>query len=415
QGKSKQANLNSQKSKRRGINMKKLIVALLAVSLLAFGSLASAQESYVGGGFEAAGHVMTGGGYQHHNNRDNTYFINEGDYRYEVGPIGKYVGTESGTRTDQFSFFVDEVELDLMKSFGENIRLRADLDFGRVASSGYQTQPFVLEQAYATANIPVGNGIEFLLGRFNTPIGFESVDVIDNYTISQSAMLGLRPTNTTGAKIYYAFSDLVDLHFYIVNELTQDTDVKVGDVPSLGLRLGFNWGDEGMESTVGISPFFGPESRFSNKHFTFGGDVDVNWWITEAFALGLEGLFRRDDAVTNTKSVTPGSDTEYMAGLLNLHYAFSDVWDGTLKFCFAKQYDTSNLVNINAVAANGAFSPYNLTGAEQTMYQISLAGGYAIADGAKLKMEGRFDIVNLRGASNTEYDYGVAMAFGYRF
>jgi len=131
--------------------------------------------------------------------------------------------------------------------------------------------------------------------------------------------------------------------------------------------------------------------------------------------LGLEGLFRRDDAVTNTKSVTPGSDTEYMAGLLNLHYAFSDVWDGTLKFCFAKQYDTSNLVNINAVAANGAFSPYNLTGAEQTMYQISLAGGYAIADGAKLKMEGRFDIVNLRGASNTEYDYGVAMAFGYRF
>mgnify|MGYP003342882864 CR=1 FL=1 len=43
---------------------------------------------------------------------------------------------------------------------------------------------FTLEQAYATANIPVGNGIEFMLGRFNTPIGFESVDVNENDTIT---------------------------------------------------------------------------------------------------------------------------------------------------------------------------------------------------------------------------------------
>ena len=389
--------------------MKKFTLAILALAVAAFvATSASAEEKYVAGGFEAAGHVMVGAGWTHNTSKypaAGAYFTNDGDYSYLVGVMGKYSnGTFSG-KSDQFSFFVDEVELDLMKSFGENIRLRADMDFGRAAfvnsSTGVLQPTFVLEQAYATANIPVGNGIEFMLGRFNTPIGFEAVDVIDNDTISKSAIgTGLRPTNTTGLKIYYSFSDLVDLHFYIVNSLTQDSLVKINSVPSFGFRLGFNWGEEGTESTFGISGLFGPETRLSNKHFTYAGDIDVNWWITEAFALGVEGIFRRDNAFG-------GSNTEYMGGLLNLHYAFSDVWDGTLKFCFAKQFDPSNL------AAATAWT--NLTGAEQAIYQASLAGGYEIADGAKLKMEGRFDIINPTGASNTYYNYGLALGFGYNF
>ncbi|MFH1874620.1 MAG: outer membrane beta-barrel protein [Pseudomonadota bacterium] len=388
--------------------MKKLLIAFIAVGLLAFGFSAQAQESYVGGGFEAAGHVMAGGGWQRHNNQGVTYNVFDGDNAgYGPGVMGKYEGQAPAASTDYFGFFVDEVELDLMKSFGENIRLRADLDFGRVASSGLNTAAFVLEQAYATANIPVGNGIEFLLGRFNTPIGFEAADVIDNYTISKSAISYLRPINTTGAKIYYAFNDLVDLHFYVVNSLTQDSDAKINDVPSLGLRLGFNWGDDG-ESTLGISPFFGPETRASNKHFTFGGDVDLNWWVTEEFALGAEALFRRDNAFG-----AGVSNTEYLAGLLNLHYAFSDVWDGTLKYCFAKQFDPGNY-RLAGLAANPLNAWNNLTGAEQSMHQIALAGGYAIADGAKLKLEGRFDMVKPAGAAK-QYTYGLAMAFAYRF
>jgi hypothetical protein len=389
--------------------MKKLFIAILAFALFAFiATGAQAQEKYVAGGFEMAGHVMAGGGYQHQNNKATTYFTTDGDIGYFAGPIGKYLGQIPGPRTDHFSFFVDEVELDIMKSFGENVRLRADLDFARVASSGLFSAAFVLEQAYATANIPVGNGIEFLIGRFNTPIGFESVDVIDNDTISKSVLVtGLRPANTTGMKIYYPFSDLVDFHFYVVNTLTQDSDVKVNDLPSFGFRLGFNWGDEGTESTFGVSGLFGPESRFSNRHFTYAGDLDLNWWITESFALGMEALFRRDNAVTNTTGVAAGSNSEYLAGLLNLHYAFSDVWDGTLKFAYAKQFDPSNMVP--------ATTWTNLTGAEQSIYQIALAGGYMIADGAKLKLEGRFDIINPTGASNTEYVYGGALAFGYDF
>jgi len=393
--------------------MKKLLIVALVLGLAFVAGNVNAQEKYVGGGFEASGHIVAGMGYQHFNNKTQTEVANNGDVTTYAGPMGKYLGNAPTNRQDAFSFFVDEVELDLVKSFGENVRFRADLDFGRANSSGRGTNAFSLEQAYATANIPIGNGVEFLLGRFNTPIGFESADVADNDLISQTILVrGMRPVNTTGAKIYYAFNDLVDLHFYVVNSLYRDSMVKWNDVPSMGARLGFNWGEEGTESTVGISAFFGPESRVSNKHFTYGVDVDANWWATESFALGLEALFVRSDSVTNTKSVTAGSNLEALGGLVNLHYLFSDVWDGTLRYSLARQYDRATGTDVTGTTP--LFNS-NFTGAEQWVHEIALGGGYAIADGAKFKLEGRMDIVNPEGASNTEYVYGAVAGFVYDF
>lgn len=390
--------------------MRKLFSFALVLGFVAFMATANAQES-VAGGFEMNGSIVTGMGYQHHNNDASTYATNDGDRTYFSGVLGAYLPLVAvpAVSSDYFTFFLDAVELDVTKSFGENIKLRADVDVLRgtalttataATNAAAMASAVSLEQAYATANIPVGNGIEFLLGRFNAPMGFESADVASNYLISKSALgAGLRPVNMTGAKLYYAFTDLIDLHFYVVNTLYRDSAIVTRDIPSVGARLGFNWGEDDAMNTIGVSPMFGPETRISNKHYTFGGDLDFNVWLTEAFAIGGEGLFTRNNNFGGT------SNTEYMSGLLNLHYAFTDVWDGTLQFVLAKQYDPG------ADAAGVT----NLTGFTQTIYQAALGGGYAIADGAKLKLEGRFDIVNPTGASNTEYIYGGAMAFNYDF
>lgn len=387
--------------------MKKLLIAVVSLSVISMFAMNVSASEYVAGGFEAAGHVVAGVGYQHQNNKAATEATMDDVATLSwAGVIGRYVPT-MGPREDHMEFFVDEVELDLMKSFGENIRLRADLDFGRF-QSGSMHNPFDLEQAYATANIPLGNGIEFLLGRFNVPIGFESVDVTDNDTISKSILIrsGIRPTNTTGLKFYYAFSDLVDFHFYLANRLTRDNmRAKINDIPSVGMRLGFNWGEQGTESTFGISAFFGPEHDGNfKKHFTYAGDLDLNWWVTEVFALGLEGIFRRDNALP----VAGAQNMLTFGGLLNLKYLFSDVWDGTLKYVFAQQNKGTNgqwdFIGGGVAAA-----------VKQSVHEISLAGNYAIADGAKLKLEGRFDIVDPTGGGNNQYVYGAALAFAYDF
>src|SRR5579885_245023 len=124
--------------------MKKLLV-LAAVVALAIPAMAHAEE---GSELEISGNVTTLAGWEH-------------AFKNPVFPVSGILGDglagPGGVTTDTFGFFVDQVELDLAKSFGENIRIRADLDFSphRVNAGGGQVE---IEQAYATANIPAGNG-----------------------------------------------------------------------------------------------------------------------------------------------------------------------------------------------------------------------------------------------------------------
>ncbi|OGQ22765.1 MAG: hypothetical protein A3C46_04740 [Deltaproteobacteria bacterium RIFCSPHIGHO2_02_FULL_44_16] len=403
--------------------MKKLhFILALVVAVFGIQYSAQAEEKYVAGGFEASGNVVSGFGWQHQmtNAHPAAAISANGDAGSTYGVLGKYngagaAGAVPGGKNDRFTFFVDSVELDLMKSFGENIRFRADLDFTRPVSgsgTGSAAAPQAagqgvlgLEQAYGTFNIPAGNGIEVAIGRMDAPHGFEARDVVDNHLLSNTQLLraGLRPVSITGGKLYYAFTDAVDFHFYISNSLVADTQKAVVDIPSGGFRLGYNWGEEGHESTFGFSAFGGPENGQKKlSRWTYAGDVDWNWWITESFAFGGEGLFRRDSK-TGAAAIP---HQEVFAGLLNLHYMFNDVWDGTFSGAYTEQRD---------IAGGGV--PV-LTGFEGTSAELSLGGGYAVADGARVVLEGRFDWVKNKtaGAGNAKsYDIGGALALAYDF
>lgn len=406
--------------------MKKLFFAVLAAALVT-GAVSFAQEASVAGGFEASGHAVIGSGWQH-------FDVNGGgtvaqDVRgTTLGPIGSYSTAARVTAEDEFKFFLDEVELDIAKTFGENIRLRADLDFG--SSSLYSGPRFtngggvgdeagiLVEQAYATTNIAIGNGLELLLGRFNAPIGFESVDVSENDTISRSVVYrALRPVSFTGAKLYYSFSDLVDFNFFIANNgLTHDDGDVIEqntDFPSLGGRFGFNWGEEGKQSHLGIVGAWGQDHGNFKNGFTMLGDADWQWWVTDSFALGGEGIYRQ----INTRGAGV-LNSKYFGGLLNLHYDFSDVWDGTLKYGYA--HDINGLaevcrINVACVGGSGVAGTASLTGADQQIHEFSLAGNYAITDGATLKLEGGYTFAQPAGAANTRHVIGVVGGFAYAF
>ena len=85
---------------------------------------------------------------------------------------------------------------------------------------------------------------------------------------------------------------------------------------------------------------------------------------------------------------------------------FNDVWDGTFSGAYTEQRD---------IAGGGV--PV-LTGFEGTSAELSLGGGYAVADGARVVLEGRFDWVKNKtaGAGNAKsYDIGGALALAYDF
>lgn len=405
--------------------MRKFLVVAAALTLIGGATVAQADE-YVKGGFELSGHVNAGTGYQHWGQNaagsiTSSNAANNGIvvFRGPLGELGLQGGAGPNGGKDEFMFFVDEAELDATKTFGENIRVRADLAFGRAASGGIGT--FGIEQAYATANIPLGNGIEFLIGRFDAPIGFESVERGENTLFSHSLIFNtLRSQSLTGIKFYYPFSDLVDWHFYLVNNLRDNigstavagTGAASPDSlwPSFGTRVGFNWGDEGKKSTFGITGQGGPEISESAAgapdkfdRWSYLGDLDWNIWVTDSFAVGGEAIFRIDNAAGTA------ADARYMAGQLNLNYVFNDVWDGTLRYSFGQQRAAS----ATALGAGSLIDATN-AGVKSQVHEITLGGQYQIADGAKLQMEYRMDLVKPTGLARG-IAHGGALNFSYSF
>ncbi|MBI2346452.1 MAG: outer membrane beta-barrel protein [Deltaproteobacteria bacterium] len=408
--------------------MRKFLILAVALAFVGGAAVAQADE-YVKGQFELSGHVNTGASFQHNgangasasvigstavvagvNAANSGPLANhgpQGDLTIQntAGPAGT---TAAGVSSESLLFFVDEFELDAMRSFGENIRARADMSMGRLNSGTGFAAGFNLEQAYATANIPVGNGVEFLIGRFDTPIGFESVERGENTLFSHSLIFnGLRPHQTTGIKVYYPFSDMVDWHLYIVNNLRDEFATATDHLyPSFGTRVGFNWGEEGKRSTLGISAAGGPEvigTAATGKmgDWTFMGDVDWNVWLTDAFAVGGEGIFRQDSAAAGA------TDSKYFAGQLNLNYVFNDVWDGTLRYVYAQQNAGAGTLSTQLVDSTAP-------GAKSKVHEVTLGGQYQIADGAKIQLEYRFDIIKPSAAARGTA-HGGLVNFTYDF
>jgi hypothetical protein len=375
--------------------MSTCIALLLGILIVAASITAQAANSFVKGGFEVFGHVVTGLGFQHFSNDPVTEWTNDGTF---PGVIGSYIpnvalGVPPAPGQNNFMFYVDDAELDLVKTFGKNVALRADLEFGRLASGSFWN--FNLQQAYMTANIPVGNGIEFLIGRFWGPAGFEAYDAYDNEMISWSILTRANayPYVITGFQIRYEFNDLIELYVYAANNMTTDTTAMIDDVPSTAATLRFNWGDEDSESYVMLTPFFGPESG-DNRHFTYGINADFNVYVTDAFAIGGQGVWRHDNGFG-------GPGTDYAGGLFELYYDFTDAWYGVVRYTYFNQMN----------AGNGVLS---LTGAEQQIHEASLAGGYWLNDACVIKAEARFDYIDPDAAAD-QWNLGAALAFAYGF
>ncbi len=371
--------------------MKKTLSLLTALIALA---PFSAKAESAAGGVEVSGNIDVVTGWQH-------------DDSDALGtPIGGQLGSFRGAtspRRDTFNFYLDQVELNLNKNFGDKIRIRADIDLGREASgSNRNTEGFnvSVEQAYVTVGI---GEAELLVGRFNAPIGYYLVDRADNLTLSFSNIYNYTtPANVTGAKVYYAFNEMIDLNVYVVNNLA-DTNLNTNSaIPSYGMRLGFNWGEENQKSTIGISYAGGPErlgcngivTDGCNKHLTHIADLDVSWRATEQLTVGAEFLFRQDN------SITAGvANDRVWGGLALVNYDVNESWRVYGRYGFLQD--------------RTAF----YTGTNQNLHDFALGVGYQITDGAKLKLEYAGNLYDPRGvaAAATTWSHGVAAELAYNF
>jgi hypothetical protein len=234
------------------------------------------------------------------------------------------------------------------------------------------------------------------------------VDRADNIALSFTNLYRfLRPHNTTGAKVYYAFSDRFDWHLYVVNNLF-DTIGNDTPIPSYGTRFGFTWGQKGKENVVGFSYAGGPEAAVLGnnleRHLTHIGDIDFSFHITDSFLLAGEGIYRQDNnggacPSPGDASALPenaGKNCKAFAGDLILAYNFNETWGGWFRYEYMHDIQGNN------------------TGVDEQVHDFSLGASYQITEGAKLKMEYRLDL-DLPATTDTALHHGFALEFAYNF
>lgn len=76
---------------------------------------------------------------------------------------------------------------------------------------------YAIKQAYITVNAPVGNGIDFKVGVFDEPLGYEVFDAGSNPNYTRSYGYAVEPTELTGIMASYKVTDAWSLSGGVAN------------------------------------------------------------------------------------------------------------------------------------------------------------------------------------------------------
>lgn len=100
-----------------------------------------------------------------------------------------------------------------------NSRVSGTTSVGDTFNSG-GTEGFAIKQAYIALRTPVGNGIDWKIGVFDTIIGYETFDAGSNPNYTRSWGNAVEPTEHTGILATYKISDMFTMSAGIANTLT---------------------------------------------------------------------------------------------------------------------------------------------------------------------------------------------------
>jgi hypothetical protein len=204
----------------------KWTIALAAVGVVSIGSVARAAESSALASVSST--VLSG------------YVDTSADWNLGTGdthaPAYKYGGAP---KADGFN--LDVVQITLEKPLDESewaAGYRVDLDLGPDAnvlntiSTGVNTTDFAIKQAYVNLQAPVGNGLRFKVGVFDSVIGYESTEAINNPNFTRSWGHSFEPSTHTGVLATYQADKLVSFSAGIADTLGPRINARTASGPA---------------------------------------------------------------------------------------------------------------------------------------------------------------------------------------
>jgi Putative beta-barrel porin-2, OmpL-like. bbp2 len=132
---------------------------------------------------------------------------------------GRYSFQKAG---DGFNLDVIDIKLSSALAEGEwasgyNVELWLGPD---TAGIGHNLAGSIaIKNANVALNIPVGNGIQAKIGIFDTVVGYESANSIDNPNYSRSTGFTIEPTTHTGVLLSYKVADALSVNAGVANTM----------------------------------------------------------------------------------------------------------------------------------------------------------------------------------------------------
>ncbi len=236
-------------------------------------------------------------------------------------------------------FTIHAAELVLEKPMSDEspVGFRTDLFFGDDAELIHSTglgndagpespEAFDLQQAYVTARAPVGDGIDFKIGKFVTLLGAEVIESLANWNFSRSYLFGFAiPFTHTGALASYPLGEIGSVTAGLVNgwDIVDDNNTFKDMIANVTLTP-----MEGL--TFAVNGITGAPRAADNRNDRSVIDLVATWTPIEALTLmanydyGHESSIAR---VTGTAGGGAGFDTANWAGLaLYAKYDLTEKW-----------------------------------------------------------------------------------------
>lgn len=138
-----------------------------------------------------------------------------------VNTAGRYSFQKNG---DGFNIDVIDIKLSSALAEGEwasgyNVEVWAGPDAAGLGHNLSAGSNIAIKNANVALNIPVGTGLQAKIGIFDTIVGYESANSVDNPNFTRSRGYSIEPTTHTGLLLSYKVSDALSVNAGVANTL----------------------------------------------------------------------------------------------------------------------------------------------------------------------------------------------------
>jgi hypothetical protein len=337
------------------------------------------------------------------------------------GPWGSFIPFRGENKRDGFNLNVVKLTFEKPLDEGEWASgYRVDLLAGPDAvgfntsvlssSSSPANSDFGIKQAYVALRTPVGNGIDWKLGVFDTIIGYESFESGNNPNFTRSFAWSVEPTQHTGILGTYKFNDMVSVSAGIANTHSAGINNRNTDNTDSNGNFDSFWRKTWMASVAVTLP----ESAGAMQGSTFYAGI-VDGWSGVLGSDDTGGLSSEDQfnfylgatLATPVTNLKVGLAFDYVDNFLGLDG--QDLWivGGYASFQATEKLSIHGRAEwIDSKVPGSEISGYNLTGTLQ----------YDLWANVISRLEVRWDEVNVdNSGSFGERHLGVYANVIYKF